>query len=102
MERSQPRALALEVIEIPNNGFMSDQPTNAVIAGTDEVFIIDPGEAVGVELIQAALARRGDVRVKAIVLTHSHPDHATAAPALKTIYGAPVMLNPKEQPILRQ
>ncbi len=38
-------ALALEVIEVPNSGFMSDQPTNAVIAGTDEVFIIDPGEA---------------------------------------------------------
>lgn len=95
-------ALALEVIEVPNGGFMSDQPTNAVIAGTDEVFIIDPGEAAGVELIQQALARRGSIRVKAIVLTHSHPDHATAAPALKELYGCPVMLNPKEQPVLRQ
>ena len=69
---------------------------------THEVFIIDPGEAAGVELIQEALARRGTVRVKAIVLTHSHPDHATAAPALKELYGCPVMLNPKERPVLRQ
>lgn len=97
-----PEALALEVIEIPNGGFMSDQPTNATIAGTREVFIIDPGEAAGVDLIQQALARRGTVRVKAILLTHSHPDHATAAPALKALYDCPVMLNPKEQPVLRQ
>lgn len=97
-----PDALALEVVEIPNNGFMSDQPTNAVIAGTDEVFIIDPGDAAGVEIIQQAIARRPNVRVKAIVLTHSHPDHATAAPALKAIYGCPVMLNPKERPVLRE
>jgi glyoxylase-like metal-dependent hydrolase (beta-lactamase superfamily II) len=102
MEQCQSHALALEVVEVPNNGFMSDQPTNAVIAGTNEVFIIDPGEAVGVDLIQEALARRGMVRVKAIVLTHSHPDHATAAPALKELYGCPVMLNPKERPVLRQ
>lgn len=102
MGHRESSALALEVIEIPNNGFMSDQPTNAVIVGTDEVFIIDPGEAAGVELIREALARRGHVRVKAIVLTHSHPDHATAAPALKAIYDCPVMLNPKEQPVLRE
>ena len=97
-----PQPLALEVIEVPNNGFMSDQPTNAVIAGTDEVFIIDPGEQAGVALIQVALAQRPGVRVKAIVLTHSHPDHATAVPELKRLHDAPVMLNPKEQPVLRQ
>ena len=102
MERTAPHALALEVIEIPNNGFMSDQPTNATIVGTHEVFIVDPGDAAGGEIIQGALGRRAGVRVKAIVLTHGHPDHATAAPELKRVYGCPVMLNPKEQPILRQ
>ncbi len=95
-------ALAIETIEIPNHGFMSDQPTNATIVGTHEVFVIDPGDTEGVEIIQAALARRGSVRVKAIILTHGHPDHATAAGPLKTILSCPVMLNPKEQPILRQ
>ncbi len=81
---------------------MSDQPTNATIVGTEEVYLIDPGEKPGVELMQAALSRRPNVRVKAIVLTHSHPDHATAAPELRRIYGAPLMLNPKEKPVLRE
>ncbi|MDQ6905940.1 MAG: MBL fold metallo-hydrolase [Chloroflexota bacterium] len=102
MGRSGPGALALEVIEVPNGGFMSDQPTNATIVGTHEVFIVDPGDSAGVEVIQKALGRRDNVRVKAILLTHSHPDHATAVPELKRIYDCPVMLNPKEQPILRQ
>lgn len=102
MGQTERSALPLEVIEIPNNGFMSDQPTNATIVGTREVFIIDPGDSAGVEIIQEALGRRDDVCVKAILLTHGHPDHATAAPELKRIYHCPVMLNPKEGPILRQ
>ncbi len=102
MGQVESGALPLEVIEIPNNGFMSDQPTNATIVGTHDVFIIDPGDAAGVEIVQEALGRRDDVRVQAILLTHGHPDHATAAPELKRIYDCPVMLNPKERPILRQ
>ena len=102
MEQIKSHAPALEVIAVPNGGFMSEQPTNATIVGTHEVFIVDPGDTAGVALIQEALGRRSDVRVKAILLTHSHPDHASAVPDLKKIYGCPVMLNPKEQPILRQ
>lgn len=101
-EQTERDALPLEVVEIPNNGFMSDQPTNATIVGMHEVFIVDPGDAAGVAVIQEALGRRNAVRVKAILLTHGHPDHATAAPELRRIYECPVMLNPKEQPILRQ
>lgn len=101
-EQTERDALPLEVVEIPNNGFMSDQPTNATIVGMHEVFIVDPGDAAGVAVIQEALGRRNGVRVKAILLTHGHPDHATAAPELRRIYECPVMLNPKEQPILRQ
>ncbi len=94
--------LEIDIIEIPNAGFMSDQPTNGCIVGTDEVFIVDPGDEVGAELFIAELARRGNPPVKAIVLTHSHPDHAVAAKALKAALGCPVMLNPKERPILEQ
>ena len=102
MALTEVSALPLEVIEIPNGGFMSDQPTNATIVGTREVFIVDPGDAAGIEIVQKALGRRDGVRVKAILLTHGHPDHATAVPELKRMYDCPVMLNPKEQPILRQ
>ncbi len=101
-EETGSRALALEVLAVPNDGFMSDQPTNATIVGTDEVFIVDPGDKAGVAIVQEALAARGTVRVKAIVLTHSHPDHAVAAPELGRIYGCPLMLNPKERPVPRQ
>ncbi len=81
---------------------MSDQPTNGCIVGDDEVFVIDPGDKIGAEIFLKALADRGNPPVKAIVLTHSHPDHAVAAAELKPALNCPVMLNPKERPILEQ
>jgi endoribonuclease LACTB2 len=95
-----PHALAMEVVEVPNTGAMSGRPTNATIVGTTEVFVVDPGEASGIALIEAALARRGTVRVAAIILTHGHHDHATAAAELRRTLGAPVMLNPREKLVL--
>jgi glyoxylase-like metal-dependent hydrolase (beta-lactamase superfamily II) len=99
-ERDEPGAPAIEVIAVPNDGVMSDQPTNATIIGTDEVIIVDPGDQPGVAVIQEALARRGTVRVAAIVLTHGHHDHSLAAPALKRTFACPILLNPAERPIL--
>jgi glyoxylase-like metal-dependent hydrolase (beta-lactamase superfamily II) len=96
----ESRAPAIEVIAVPNDGVMSDQPTNATIVGGGEVIIVDPGDQPGVAVIQEALARRGDVRVTAIVLTHGHHDHTLAAPALKRIFACPILLNPAERPIL--
>lgn len=93
------KALAFEQVEVANRGFMFEQPTNAVIVGTHEVVIIDPGYENGVELIEAALAQREQVRVKAILLTHGHPDHANAAPGLKRIYDVPIMLHPTERQV---
>lgn len=99
-ELGELRAPAIEVIAVPNDGVMSDQPTNATIVGTDEVIIVDPGDQAGVAVIQEALARRGTARVLAIILTHGHHDHSLAAPALKQIFGCPIMLHPAERPIL--
>ncbi|HEY8598264.1 MAG TPA: MBL fold metallo-hydrolase [Thermomicrobiales bacterium] len=96
-----PRPLALEIVAVPNTGPLSEEPTNAIIIGTNEVFIVDPGDEAGVELIQAALVGRGAVTVKAILLTHAHPDHAVAAPALQRRYGCPIMLGPREVPVMR-
>ena len=81
---------------------MSDQPTNGFIIGTDEVIIVDPGDEDGAQIFRDALAKRGNPPVKAIVLTHSHPDHAISAARLKRGLGVPVMLNSKERPILEQ
>ena len=94
--------LQFQLVEVPNNGFMSDQPTNGFIIGTNEVILIDPGDEPGAEIYLAALAERGNPKVKAIVLTHSHPDHAVAAARLKHELGVPVMLNPNERPVLEQ
>jgi glyoxylase-like metal-dependent hydrolase (beta-lactamase superfamily II) len=94
--------LQFQRIEVPNNGFMSDQPTNGFLIGTNQVIIIDPGDEAGAEIYLQALVERGNPTVKAIVLTHSHPDHAVAAARLKRELGVPVMLNPKERPVLEQ
>jgi glyoxylase-like metal-dependent hydrolase (beta-lactamase superfamily II) len=94
--------LQFQRVEVPNNGFMSDQPTNGFLIGTNQVIIIDPGDEAGAEIYLQALAERGNPTVKAIVLTHSHPDHAVAAARLKRELRVPVMLNPKERPVLEQ
>ncbi len=96
------RPLTLEIIAVPNTGPLSEEPTNAIIVGTNEVFIVDPGDEAGIALIPAALASRGAVAVKAILLTHTHPDHALAAPALGQRYGCPIMLGPQEAPVMRE
>jgi len=96
------KELQFQRIEVPNNGFMSDQPTNGFIIGTNEVILIDPGDEPGADIYLKALADRGNPKVKAIVLTHSHPDHAVAAVRLKRELGVPVLLNPKERPVLEQ
>jgi glyoxylase-like metal-dependent hydrolase (beta-lactamase superfamily II) len=100
--RNLSKTLTIDVVEIPNSGFMIDQPTNGCLVGTNEVLIVDPGDKGGEALFLRALEERGNPKVKAIVLTHSHPDHAVAAAALKSTLGCPVMLNPNERPILEQ
>ncbi|HVX30428.1 MAG TPA: MBL fold metallo-hydrolase, partial [Nitrolancea sp.] len=94
--------LQFQRVEVPNNGFMSDQPTNGFIIGTNVVILIDPGDEPGADIYLGALAERGNPTVKAIVLTHSHPDHAVAAARLKRELNVPVYLNPKERPVLEQ
>lgn len=92
--------LMIERVEVPNDGFMADQPTNAYLVGTRELLIVDPGSTGGEERILAALAARPEATAHAIVLTHAHPDHAQAAPPLKRALGVPLYLHPGNQPIL--
>ena len=63
-----------------------------LVGDDDEVLVIDaPHDAA--PIIEAVAGRR----VTAIVLTHGHNDHLTAAVALRAATGAPVWLNPADR-----
>lgn len=57
---------------------------------TGEAMVIDPGDDI--EAIMAIVARH-KLRVRAIVITHSHIDHIGGAKKMKAVTGAPVYLN---------
>jgi len=57
---------------------------------TREAMVIDPGDDI--EAILAIIARHR-LKVKAIVITHSHIDHIGGAKKMKAATGAPVYLN---------
>ena len=63
-----------------------------LVGDDDEVLVIDaPHDAT--PIIEAV----GGRRVTAIVLTHGHNDHITAAPALREATGAPIWFNPADR-----
>lgn len=94
--------LPIQRVEVPNTGFMRDQPTNCYILGEREVVIVDPGSEPGVDAVPEALDKRGNPTVSAIYLTHAHPDHAIAVPELRRLLNVPVMLHPDNTPIMNQ
>ena len=61
-------------------------------AATDRAILVDPGAAVG-EMLDAA--RRADLTVEAIVLTHAHIDHLDGVPLARRETGAPIHLHPE-------
>jgi glyoxylase-like metal-dependent hydrolase (beta-lactamase superfamily II) len=75
-------------IVAPNPGPMTYHGTNSwLIEGEGGVTIIDPGPDDASHV--AALVAAAEGRVARIVLTHTHPDHVGAAPALQAATGAP-------------
>ena len=64
--------------------------TCSYIVGNGEVAIIDPGPADEAHAARLLAAVAGE-RVSHIVVTHSHRDHASAAPMLKAKTGAPIV-----------
>lgn len=67
-----------------------------IVGGDSEVLVIDAAH-------DAAAIRRavGDRHVAAIVCTHGHNDHITAAPELSADLDAPVLLNPADTMLWR-
>lgn len=65
---------------------------------TKETVVIDPGAEANA--ITRVIDQNG-LKVTAIVSTHGHVDHVSAAQALKEATGAPVLLHQADVPMLR-
>lgn len=77
-------------IVAPNPGLMTGPGTNTYLVGIDEVAVIDPGpdEARHIEAIVGASMRE---RVRWILVTHHHIDHAAGVQRLKEATGAEIV-----------
>jgi len=74
---------------------------NCSIVGDEqsrEAMVIDPGDQI--EDILAIVQRHG-LTVKQIVVTHAHIDHVGGAMKLKAATGAPILLNLKDELLLK-
>ena len=74
----------------PNPGLMTGPGTNTYLVGRDDVAVIDPGPDDSEEHLDA-VAAAGAGRIRWILVTHTHPDHAPGAAGLKTRTGAHVL-----------
>lgn len=80
--------MATRRVLAPNPGPFTLEGTNTWIVGDGPTLVIDPGPD-DAEHLRAVRVAAGDVR--AILLTHHHPDHAPGAAALSGTTGAPVL-----------
>ena len=87
----RPVALTASVARAtaPNPGMMTGPGTNTYLVGTDELVVVDPGPDDAGHL--DALAELGAGRIRWIVVTHTHPDHAPGAAGLAMRTGATVL-----------
>jgi glyoxylase-like metal-dependent hydrolase (beta-lactamase superfamily II) len=77
-------------IVAPNPGPFTGPGTNTYLVGIDEVAVIDPGpdDESHIDAIVGASMRE---RVRWVVLTHTHPDHAPGTERLVKATGAEVL-----------
>jgi len=73
----------------PNPGVMTGPGTNTYLVGIDEIAVIDPGPD-DAEHLDTVAACGGD-RIRWILVTHTHLDHAPGAAGLKERTGAPLL-----------
>ncbi len=94
-----PSALSPLVRRIvaPNPGPMTGPGTNTYLVGIDEVAVIDPGPD-DKRHIDAIVGASMKERVRWVLLTHSHTDHAPGAARLAKATGAEVLAFSKKDP----
>jgi glyoxylase-like metal-dependent hydrolase (beta-lactamase superfamily II) len=81
-------ALLDDVVRVtaPNPGVMTGPGTNTYLVGREQLAVVDPGPDDPRHL--DAVATAGSGRIRWIVVTHTHPDHAPGAARLATWTGA--------------
>ncbi len=84
-------APGLHRLTAPNPGLMTGPGTNSYLVGTADLAVIDPGpdDAGHRERLLRAAADRG--RIRWVLVTHTHRDHAPGAAALAEACGAAVI-----------
>jgi glyoxylase-like metal-dependent hydrolase (beta-lactamase superfamily II) len=85
------------LVRAPNPSAMTLTGTNSYVVncGDGAALVIDPGPAIRAHveaLLNTAAAQA--LTIRAIALSHGHPDHAAAAPELAAATGAPVYAHP--------
>ena len=83
-----PRKLDRYVTRLvaPNAGIMTGPGTNTYLVGERELAVIDPGPVDAAHL--EAILTAGAGRIRWILCTHTHLDHASAAGSLQQATGA--------------
>lgn len=93
-EPGRVHALAPGLVRLtaPNPGVMTGPGTNTYLVGGPDVAVVDPGPDDPVHLgrVAEAAAREGG-RIRWVLVTHTHPDHAPGAASLASAAGAPVV-----------
>jgi glyoxylase-like metal-dependent hydrolase (beta-lactamase superfamily II) len=84
--RPHPLATGLVRITAENPGIMTGPGTNSYLVGTGDLAVIDPGPHQPDHLDR--LAEAGGGRIRWILVTHTHPDHAPGAAGLAERTGA--------------
>lgn len=64
-------------LRAPNPGPMTGRGTNSYLVGSDDLAVIDPGPEIPEHL--ARLLELGDGRIRYVLVTHAHRDHAPGA-----------------------
>jgi glyoxylase-like metal-dependent hydrolase (beta-lactamase superfamily II)/8-oxo-dGTP pyrophosphatase MutT (NUDIX family) len=84
-ERPVPLLKNLQRLTAPNPGFMTGPGTNSYLVGdpTTGHIVIDPGPDEPAHIERLWREAGGDIR--AIVCTHSHPDHSPGAARLQSL-----------------